>query len=90
MEMNQTPPATTIPYDAPESDIEKAKQAFVDYYRKNIVFTVQHSNQQANQCFRFKDGLEEFTCPESAFGGKRRTRSSCKKRSKRTVRKQRK
>ena len=82
-------PSNTISVDASETEKEDAKRAFLDAYPVDSIFTIQHQNQQANECSIIKKTLVPFTCPESAFGGKRRTRSS-RKRSKRTVRKQRK
>lgn len=82
-------PANKIGFEASDTEMEEAKTAFLDAYPVGSIFTIQHDNQQANECFIIKKTLEAYICPESAYGGKRRTRSS-RKRSKRTVRKQRK
>ena len=81
-------PANRIWFEVSDIEKEDAKKAFLDAYTVGSEFKIQHQNQEEEECFIIKKTL--VPCSESAFGGKRRTRSSRKKRSKRTVRNQRK
>lgn len=87
---NKPMPTNRASHDDPELEIKKEK--FLTAYTPGYIFTVQGDNEAGNECFIIVKRLEQMlSCPEpELYGGKRRTRSYRKKRSKRTVRKQRK